>query len=279
MDEQGDVATVIDDEFGAFSAGVRDGLLGAPPVFFQGFAFPREDGDTGGCDGCGCVVLGGEDVATGPAHGCSEVHEGLDEHSGLDGHVQGTRDAHSGEGFRGSVFFADGHEARHFLFGDGDFFTAPIGEGEVADFEVCCYGSLGEHDVVGVVLVVVGRGLADERAECFGFVGDFPGDVWVLFAEVPVVGRFGVNGAQQVELFDDAGGLKGENFQNGFLDFLFVEGIRAERVDVHRDRVGMTDCVSELDFATFSEAGSDHIFCDVASHVGRRAVHFGGVFS
>ncbi len=235
MDEQGDVATVIDDEFGAFSAGVRDGLLGAPPVFFQGFTFPREDGDTGGCDRCGCVILGGEDVATGPAHGCSEVHEGLDEHGGLDGHVQGTRDAHSGEGFRGGVFFADCHEAWHFLFGDGDFFAAPIGEGEVADFEVCCYGSLGEHGVVGVgVDFGCGwEGLADERAERVGFVGDFPGDVWVLFAEVPVVGRFGVNGAQQIELLDDAGGLEGENFQNGFLDFLFVEGVRAERVDVH----------------------------------------------
>lgn len=104
--------------------------------------------------------------------------------------MQRTRDAHSGEGFRGGVFFADGHEARHFLFGDGDFFTAPIGEGEVADFEVCYYGSLGEHDVVGMGFGCGWEGLADERAERFGFVGGFPGDVWVLFAEVTVVGRF-----------------------------------------------------------------------------------------
>ena len=72
--------------------------------------------------------------------------------------------------------------------------------------------------------------------------------------------------------------MEGENFQNGFLDFLFIERVSAERVDVHGDRVGVTDCVGELDFATFREAGSDDIFCDVASHVGRGAVDLGGVF-
>ncbi len=28
------------------------------------------------------------------------------------------------------------HEARHLLLGDGDFFTAPLGEREVGNFEV-----------------------------------------------------------------------------------------------------------------------------------------------
>ncbi len=161
MDEEGDVAAVIDDEFGAFAIGVSNGLLGAPPVFFEGFAFPRKDGDAGSGDSSGGMVLGGEDVAAGPAHGCAEVYEGLDEDRRLDGHVEGSGDADACERFFCSVFFTDGHEAWHLFLGDGDLFTAPVSEGQVADLEICGGGSFCEHGVYGIrrfVVLLVGSG-------------------------------------------------------------------------------------------------------------------------
>jgi hypothetical protein len=45
---------------------------------------------------CGSgVVLGGEDVATSPSNFGTNSLEGLDENSGLDGHVERTRDLSS----------------------------------------------------------------------------------------------------------------------------------------------------------------------------------------
>ena len=39
-------------------------------------------------------------------------------------------------GFCGAVFFADGHQAGHFVLGDVDFFAAPFGEADVFDFVI-----------------------------------------------------------------------------------------------------------------------------------------------
>ncbi len=136
VDEEGDVATVIDDELRAFVAWEDDGLPGAPPVFFEGLAFPGKDGGAGGRDGGGGVVLGGEDVAGGPTDIGAEFLEGLDEDTGLDGHVQGAGDADASERLFRAVFFAGGHEAWHFVFGDVEFFAAEVGEGDVFNFVV-----------------------------------------------------------------------------------------------------------------------------------------------
>lgn len=69
---------------------VREGserLLNAPLVLLLGLALPGEDGDTGGGDGSGGVVLGGEDVARRPGDLGSDGSEGLDE----DGAVKGKK--------------------------------------------------------------------------------------------------------------------------------------------------------------------------------------------
>jgi hypothetical protein len=50
VDEEGHVATVIDDELRAFFTGEDDGLPGAPPVFFERLALPGKDGRAGGGD-------------------------------------------------------------------------------------------------------------------------------------------------------------------------------------------------------------------------------------
>ena len=83
--------------FGPSPPGQRQRLLGAPPVLLERLALPGEDRDARGSlgravgadgDRGGGVVLGGEDVAGGPAHLGAERDERLDQHRGLDRHVQ-----------------------------------------------------------------------------------------------------------------------------------------------------------------------------------------------
>ena len=136
VDEKGDVATIIDDELWSEFTWEDDGLPGAPPVFFEGLAFPCEDGRTGSRNACGGVVLGGEDVARSPAHVGTEFLQRLDEHAGLNRHVQGARDADACEGLARAVFFARGHQAGHFAFRDVEFLTTEVGEGDVFNFVV-----------------------------------------------------------------------------------------------------------------------------------------------
>ena len=91
-----------------------------------------------GADGHGGrgVVLGGEDVAAGPAHLGAEGGEGLDEHGGLDGHVERAGDAGAGQGLGGAELGAHGHEAGHLVLGQHDLLAAVLGQGEVGDLEV-----------------------------------------------------------------------------------------------------------------------------------------------
>ena len=68
VDEEGDVTAVIDDHVRTVAVGPGKGLLGAPPVLFEGLTLPGEDlTGTGLGDGGSGVVLGGEDVARAPA--------------------------------------------------------------------------------------------------------------------------------------------------------------------------------------------------------------------
>ena len=136
VDEKGHVAAVIDDQLWSFVAGEDDGLPSAPPVFFQGLAFPGEHRRSGSGDGRGGVVLSGEDVAGGPADIGTQFLQRLDEHAGLDGHVQGAGDADASEGLFRAVLFAGGHEAGHFALGDVEFFATEVGKGDVFYFVV-----------------------------------------------------------------------------------------------------------------------------------------------
>jgi hypothetical protein len=52
----------------------------------------------------------------------------------LDGHVEAAGDAGAFERLGDTVFFAEGHEARHFDFGDLDFLAAQISELDVGNF-------------------------------------------------------------------------------------------------------------------------------------------------
>jgi len=74
------------------------------------------------------MVLGREDVARGPADIGAERHQRLDQHRGLDGHVQRARDARPLEGFGGAELLAQSHQARHLGFGDVQFLAPEVGE-------------------------------------------------------------------------------------------------------------------------------------------------------
>ena len=89
-------------------------LIGAPPVLLERLALPREHvGVTSRDDRGGGVVLRGEDVARAPAHVGAERDERLDEHRGLDGHVERAGDVRALERLGGAELLDHGHEAGH----------------------------------------------------------------------------------------------------------------------------------------------------------------------
>ena len=95
--EQRGVAAVVEDHVRAVAVGPAQRLLGAPPVLLERLALPANTGMPARRDRGGGVVLGREDVAGRPAHLGAERDERLDEHRGLDRHVQRTGDAGAGE--------------------------------------------------------------------------------------------------------------------------------------------------------------------------------------
>src|SRR5687768_7093330 len=88
------------------------------------------------------MVLGREDVARGPADLGPERLERLDQDGRLDGHVERAGDARALEGLPRGVLLADGHEAGHLGFGDGDLAAAPARERDVGDVVVGKSGGL-----------------------------------------------------------------------------------------------------------------------------------------
>ena len=144
MHEQRGVAAVIEDHVRAAAVGPLEDAVGVFPVFGQRLALDREHRGAGGGDRRGGVVLRRVDVAGCPAHVGAQCRERLDQHGGLDGHVQRAGDAGAAQRLLRAVFLARRHEARHLGLGNGDFLAAPFGEAEVLD------------DIIGVIGV---RGL------------------------------------------------------------------------------------------------------------------------
>jgi hypothetical protein len=68
-------------------------ILSVFPILFQRLALDGEDRHAGRGDRGGGMVLGREDVAGGPADIGAEFRQRLDQHGGLDGHVQRAGDA------------------------------------------------------------------------------------------------------------------------------------------------------------------------------------------
>lgn len=94
-----------------------------------------------------------------------------------------------------------------------------------------------------------------------------------------VVGGLAVDGAKEVELFDDVGGFETEGFKDGALEFFLVNFAGAEGVHSHGNRFRVADGVGKLDFGAIGESGGHDIFCHPTPHVGRAAIHFARVFA
>ncbi len=125
------------------AVGPLEDLVGVLPVLLEGFALVGEHGDAGGRDGGGGVVLRGENIARGPADLGPERLQRLDEHGGLDGHVQRAGDAGTLQGLLGRVLVADCHQAGHLGFSDGDLAAAPGGQADIGYMIVFEGRSLG----------------------------------------------------------------------------------------------------------------------------------------
>ena len=136
VDQHGGVAAVVENHVrGAAVVPLHD-LVGVLPVVFQRLALDCEHRHAiSGNRGSG-VILGREDVAGCPAHLGAERDQGFDQNRGLDGHVQRASDARALERLLGSILAAQRYQARHFCFGNRDFFSTPVGEREVSNLVV-----------------------------------------------------------------------------------------------------------------------------------------------
>mmetsp|Transcript_52484 Transcript_52484/g.156577 ORF Transcript_52484/g.156577 Transcript_52484/m.156577 type:complete len:445 (-) Transcript_52484:102-1436(-) len=116
--------------------GARHGhhLLGAPPVLLQGLALPSKDGGRAClCNGGRCLILRAEDVAGAPADRGTQRVQGLDQHAGLDGHVQGAVDVQTLEGLLGAELGAGGHQPWHLVLCKLQLLPAKLGQTHVLD--------------------------------------------------------------------------------------------------------------------------------------------------
>ena len=113
------------------------------PVIRQRFALDGEHRNALIGNRCGGVILGGENVAGGPADFCAQCGQRFDQHGGLDRHMQRTGNAGTLQRLRCTIFFAQCHQARHFRFGNRNFVTAILGKADVFDdvvFVCSCSG-------------------------------------------------------------------------------------------------------------------------------------------
>ncbi|MCY1232945.1 hypothetical protein D9M72_454630 [compost metagenome] len=145
VQQQRGVAAVVQDHVGGAAVRPVEDAVREVPVFLQRFALEGEHGRAAGGDRGSGVVLGRVDVARGPAHVGAQCLERLDQHGGLDRHVQRAGDARALERLRGGEFVADRHQAGHFGLGNGDFLAAPAGQVDVGDEVVLLQVGHGVH--------------------------------------------------------------------------------------------------------------------------------------
>jgi len=74
------------------------------------------------------VVLRRENVAAAPSDFRAELAQSFNQDRRLDRHVQAAGDASAFERLRAAVLFPQRHQAGHFILGQLNFFTAPIGQ-------------------------------------------------------------------------------------------------------------------------------------------------------
>jgi hypothetical protein len=142
MQQQCRIAAIVEDHVRVLGLALRivgplEDPMGEFPVIIQRLALEREHRGAGGGNCSGCVILGRVDIAGRPAHVGAERFQRLDQHCGLDRHVDRTGNPRAFQRLGSGEFFADRHQARHFGFGDANFLAAPIGQTQVGDDIIC----------------------------------------------------------------------------------------------------------------------------------------------
>ncbi len=144
--EERRVAAVVHNQRRAAAIGPHERFGRAPPVLVERLALPREHRNaarivgraaglrTADRDGRGRVILRREDVARHPPHVGTQFGQRLDQHRGLNRHVQRAHDARTGERLGLAIALTQHHQARHLLLGEADFLAAPLGETEIGHF-------------------------------------------------------------------------------------------------------------------------------------------------
>ena len=148
VDEEGGITTVIDENIGTIGIGPGEHLQGALPVFLEGLSLPGEDvGGSGLDDSGGGVILGRVDVARSPSDSGTKSGEGLNEGTGLDGHVQGSGNAGTSKDLVVLVLLTESHEAGHLDLSEVVLTTTEVSERHVTNFRL---EAVGVDTVVGV---------------------------------------------------------------------------------------------------------------------------------
>src|SRR5512139_2195742 len=110
-------------------------------------------------------------------------------------------------------------------------------------------------------------------------VGDLPGEVGLLAAEVAVARGAGVDRPHQVEHLDDALGTQVEVALDQLDDLGFGDLAGAEGVDHQRGRASDADRVADLHHAPVGEPGGDDVLRHIAAGVGSGAVDLGRILA
>mmetsp|Transcript_3082 Transcript_3082/g.7336 ORF Transcript_3082/g.7336 Transcript_3082/m.7336 type:complete len:410 (-) Transcript_3082:35-1264(-) len=116
VDQQRGIATIIDNHVRSVLARPGQCLLCAPPILLQSLTLPRKNRRSLSLrNRRRSMVLGRENVARAPPHCGAQCLQGLDQHTGLDGHVQRPGDVDTLQRLGCTILLPCFHQAGHLM--------------------------------------------------------------------------------------------------------------------------------------------------------------------
>src|SRR5206468_6803829 len=106
-----------------------------------------------------------------------------------------------------------------------------------------------------------------DAAKRICLVSALPGELGLVAAEVPVCCSLPEYWTPQIQALDDSSRRELEVFAHQPGKLLFVNLARASCINQHRDGVGNSDSVSQLDFAPIRESGRHNVLRNVPGHI------------
>ena len=127
------IATVIEDHVGSSAIAPLENAVGVNPIFFEGFTLNSKDGGTTSCNRSRRMILGGKNIARGPAHIGTKYFQRFDQNCGLDRHVERTSNSSTLQGLFLAVLRSQCHQTRHLGLGDIKLLAAKIGKVDIGN--------------------------------------------------------------------------------------------------------------------------------------------------